>query len=133
MIKAALVYLAAGVILSGMNDVLAGPSGLSLFAVYWHMIVMGWITQVIMGVSIWMFPGRRRGRKKEESQLPWVVFVLLNAGLIVRFALEPLVSEPLTNTPVTAGLGISALLQSGAIAVYLVEMWPRVQLKKGRR
>ena len=133
MIKAALVYLAAGVILAGMNDILAGSAGLSLLAVYWHMIVMGWITQVIMGVSIWMFPGRRRGGRKEESLLPWVVFGLLNTGLIARFAFEPFVTEPGGSPWVETGLIASALLLKSAIAVYLAEMWPRVQFKrKGR-
>lgn len=133
MIKAGLIYLAAGVILAGMNDILAETSGLSLLAVYWHMIVMGWITQVIMGVSVWMFPGRRRGRNKEESRLPWVVFGLLNTGLIARFAFEPLIPETGGSKWVEVGLIASALLQTGAIAVYLAEMWPRVQPKKVRR
>lgn len=133
MIKAGLIYLAAGVILAGMNDILEGSIGLSLLAVYWHMIVMGWITQVIMGVSVWMFPGRRRGRNKEESRLPWLVFGLLNSGLIVRFACEPFLPVAGGSKWIEAGLIVSALLQTGAIAVYLTEMWPRVKQKKVKR
>ena len=62
MIKAGLVYLAAGVILSGMKDILEGSIGLSLLAVYWHMIVMGWITQVIVAISILIFIRLMAGR-----------------------------------------------------------------------
>ncbi|MDX1591108.1 MAG: hypothetical protein R3283_04040 [Balneolaceae bacterium] len=132
MIKAGLVYLAAGVILAGMHDILAGLTGVSLLAVYWHMIVMGWVTQVIIGVSIWMFPGRRRGRKREESLLHWMVFALLNTGLVVRFGLEPMLSGTETGMWIQAGVIMSALFQAGAVFVYLAEMWPRLQPKKRR-
>jgi hypothetical protein len=133
MIKAGLIYLAAGVIIAGLHDVHSEWFGLSLLAVYWHMIVMGWITQVIMGVSIWMFPGRRRGKAKEEPFLPWVVFGLLNTGLIARFASEPFLSVANNSAWIEGGMMVSALLQTGAIAAYLSEMWPRVQAKKARR
>lgn len=133
MIKAGFFYLAAGVILAGMNDILPGFSGFPLLAVYWHMIVMGWITQVIMGVSIWMFPGRRRGKGIKESVLPWLVLGLLNSGLILRFAFEPFAADAGGSRPVEYGLILSALMQTASVAVYLAEMWPRVQLKKVRR
>jgi hypothetical protein len=80
-----------------------------------------------------MFPGRRRGKAKEEPFLPWVVFGLLNTGLIARFASEPFLSVANNSAWIEGGMMVSALLQTGAIAAYLSEMWPRVQAKKARR
>lgn len=133
MIKAGLLYLIAGISLSVLSDIPGLDAGMSLLAIYWHMIVLGWITQVIMGVSIWMFPGRRRGKRDKESILPWFVFGFLNAGLILRFVSEPFTAGADAPTGLATVLVLSALLQTGGVLFYLIEMWPRVQAKRKRR
>ncbi|MFT3895418.1 MAG: hypothetical protein QM730_27655 [Anaerolineales bacterium] len=53
-LKAALVYLilalCAGILLA-LPDPIAG-----LFPVYFHLLTFGWLTQLIFGVALWMFP-----------------------------------------------------------------------------
>ncbi|MDZ7772431.1 MAG: hypothetical protein U5K31_06805 [Balneolaceae bacterium] len=87
-IKSGLVWfllsLAAG-LLSALD-----PAGLpALMPLFWHMLTVGWITQIIMGVSVWMFPGRTREEGFRAQPKPWLAFLALNVGLMLRVGAEP--------------------------------------------
>lgn len=104
----------------------------ALSPLFWHLLMVGWITQIIMGVSIWMFPGRTREEGLKAQKWPWLAFGLLNCGLFLRLIGEPMVG-------LSAGvfwkivLVVSALLQLLGAAAYLIEMWPRILSKKQQR
>ena len=103
----------------------------ALLPVYWHMLMVGWITQIIIGVSLWMFPGRSRSDAFRDHLKGWLIFIMLNAGLALRFISEPLAGAG--AAPVWNGmLAASALLQWIAGGIYILELWPRVQSKKQR-
>ena len=131
-IKSGMIWFALGVILALVAE-LPGISGASLLLpVYWHMLVIGWITQVIMGVSVWMFPRKNRSRKKGRSPLAIGAFYLINAGLVIRFLSEPFL--PLvTGMLVPAIVIFSGVLQVAAIMLFIFEIWPRVQPKRKRK
>jgi hypothetical protein len=93
--------------------------------------MLGWITQIIMGVSIWMFPGRTRDEGFKAQMKPWLTYLFLNTGLLLRIFAEPLTAlTEFELWPVL--LAISAALQFAAVIFYLLEMWPRIQSKKQR-
>ncbi len=59
-IRTALVYLLAAFVVGGLvllNQGLAidGRIG-ALLPVFYHLLMVGWVTQLICGVSLWMFP-----------------------------------------------------------------------------
>lgn len=132
-IKLGMIYFLAGIILAFVSELPFLSAGPLLLPVYWHMLVIGWITQVIMGVSIWMFPRKRRDKPKRESTLGWFTFWLLNTGLILRFSVEPFLPILDSGRSVNAIIILSALLQVAAIICYILEIWPRVQPKKKRK
>lgn len=104
----------------------------TLMPLFWHMLMVGWITQIIMGVSTWMFPGRTRKEGFVNQKWNWLTFYFLNAGLVLRIVAEPLLaysSAELWNIL----LVISALLQVAAGGTYLAEIWPRILSKKQQR
>jgi hypothetical protein len=122
-VKLSLLYLLAGL---GMGIAQAiGGEGL-LFAPYVHVLVVGWITQMIFGVAYWMFPRFSKERPRGSSPLAVVGFVLLNLGLLLRVVVEPLE----TRGPHT-GLGglllVSAVAQWLAGLAFVVNTWPRVK------
>lgn len=130
-IKAGLIWfllsLAAG-LLSALD-----PAGLpALMPLFWHMLTVGWITQIIMGVSVWMFPGRTREEGLRAQSKPWFAFLALNAGLMLRVGAEPFATGR-ADAAVAVVLGLSALLQLAGAGAYLLEIWPRVQSKEKRR
>lgn len=125
-IKAGILYFIAGVVLALLSEVPGVKAAPLLLPVYWHMLVMGWITQVIMGVSIWMFPRKHRDRKKRESLLTWLAFWFLNTGLILRFLAEPFIPVIQQSASITVVILLSSILQVLAIVFYIAEIWPRL-------
>jgi len=58
-----------------------------------HLLVVGWISQLAIGVAYWIFPRFRKEQKPEprgSATLAGGVFICLNAGLLLRFLFEPL-------------------------------------------
>jgi hypothetical protein len=131
-IKSALLYLAAALLL---GVALAWPDGgdlrlptfiRAMNPAYFHLFLVGWVTQMIFGVIYWMFPIITRARPRGNEKLGWTSYVLLNAGLLLR-----VVGEPLTSTLPEIGFGwllaVSALLQWLAAVLFVILAWPRVK------
>lgn len=132
-IKSGIVYFLAGIFLAFLAELPFIQTGTLLLPVYWHMLVIGWVTQVIMGVSIWMFPRKKRDQKKKENVLVWAAFWTLNTGLILRFISEPFLPLFRDNAIVTYSIILSSILQLTGVMCYIAEIWPRVQPKKTRK
>jgi len=130
-VKAGMIYfvlsLIAGVLLE--IDAVSLPALMPLF---WHMLMVGWITQIIMGVSIWMFPGRNREEGFANQKWSWLTLILLNLGLVLRLVAEPAVGYSEAHIW-SVLLVASAVLQVAGGLTYFIEMWPRIMSKKQQR
>ena len=131
-LKSALFYLATALLLA---VVLALPVTINLPTfvrylnpAYFHLFLVGWVTQMIFGVIYWMFPIITRARPRGNEQIGWTSYILLNGGLLLR-----VIGEPLTSTNPEAGFGwllaVSAWLQWLAALLFVVLAWPRVKEK----
>ncbi len=134
-IRAALVYLVAGLVAGALYWANAQwsfwPLLASLNPIYIHLLVVGWLTQLVFGVVYWMFPIIRKDNMRGDPRLAWSVFVLLNIGLILRAIFEPwrtLEASDLNGV----GLALAALLQVIAGYLFVIVCWPRVREKAGR-
>ena len=130
-IKAGMIFFALSLITSLLIEVnISALPG--LIPLFWHMLMVGWITQIIFGVSIWMFPGRNRDEGFKAQLWGWLTFIFLNTGLILR-----VISEPMSGVAATGIwkilLVLSAILQVFAVSTYIIEMWPRIMSKKKQR
>src|SRR6056297_1355667 len=132
-IKAGILWFITGMILAFLAELPLLSAGSLLLPVYWHMLVVGWITQIIMGVSIWMFPRKKRDRLKKQSVRTVVSFVFLNSGLVLRFLCEPFIPMFRGESMITLILIASSLLQVLGILFYIAEIWPRLQPKSSRK
>ena len=93
-IKSALAYLVAAFLVGGLvlaNQGLALDSRIwALLPVFYHLLMVGWATQLIWGVALWMFPALSRERPRGDERVGWVAYGALNAGLLLRAVAEPL-------------------------------------------
>lgn len=104
-----------------------------LIPVFWHFLLVGWITQIIMGVSIWMFPRKKRGEVRGGEKHARVAFYCLNAGLILRAIAEPVTAVTPGFTWVQWTLIFSAVLQVAGGLAYVAGIWPRIKGVRSRR
>ncbi len=134
-IRAALIYLVVGLVTGALYWANAQwsfwPLLGSLNPIYIHLLVVGWLTQLAIGVAYWMFPVIRKDNMRGDPRLAWAVFVMLNAGLILRAMFEPWRSlQPSDLNGI--GLVLSALLQVIAGYLFVILCWPRVRERAGR-
>ncbi len=133
-IKTALVYLVVGLLTGALYwaNVQWGFSPLlgALSPTYLHLLVVGWLTQLIFGVMYWMFPILSKHNLRGDPRLAWAAYILLNVGLILRALCEPWRSLD-ANALNGWGLVLSALLQ--VLAGYLIVLvcWARVREHPG--
>lgn len=126
-IKAGILYLLLGLTLAFISGMPSLGFGQILLPVYWHMIVVGWITQIIIGVAVWMFPRSSRGKRETNSKLIFGSFITLNAGLLLRFISEPFIPVLSDHLLIIWSITLSAALQLIAITLFMIEIWPRIR------
>lgn len=99
-----------------------------LFPVYIHLLVFGWLTQLIFGVVFWMFPKYSVEKPRGNEALGWWTYVLLNTGLLLRAVAEPIQSTQ--ANPISGWmLVLSAVLQFLSGVLFVVNSWGRVKEK----
>ncbi len=124
-IKTALVYFTIALLL-GVLLSLRMSNG--LFPVYIHLLVFGWLTQLIFGIIYWMFPKYSNQLPRGRESLGWFVYGALNIGLILRAIAEPLQALQASNLFGTL-LVLSAILQWLSGVVFIANTWQRVKEK----
>lgn len=122
LIRAALVYLAAGFTLGAL---LLTNKGLDLSPWVWRLLPMhieflllGWTLQLAMGMAFWILPRFRSARGNVRAA--WLAFILLNGGIWLVSA-GPWVAA----WPWLAPIG--RLIEAAAVVAFAVHAWPRVK------
>ena len=129
-IKTALIYFVAALLVGVAvlaRPVLNLPAAVSaLSPVYFHLLMVGWVTQLIFGMLFWLLPKYSREQPRGHEKLAWASYVLLNVGLPLRA-----IGEPLAAVQPDAGAGwllaVSAVLQLLAGWAFIGATWPRVK------
>lgn len=142
-VKSALICLVLGSLVAGLGfagATLALPAGISsLRPLAWHLLTVGWATQLIFGVAFWMFPlgpkppkarpnaqGARPADRRGDERIGWGAFALLNVGLVLRAIGEP-AGALWPRMSLNLLLPVSAICQLAAIGIFVAFTWPCVQ------
>lgn len=128
-IKTSFVYLTlalvAGLLLAIQSTFKLNVPG-GLFPVYIHLLVFGWLTQLVFGVVFWMFPKHSNEKPRRSESLGWWTYALVNVGLVLRSIAEPIHS---TQSNAISGwmLIVSAIIQFLAGLAFVINTWGRVR------
>ena len=128
MIRAALLSIVAGAIL-GVLMILGYRFPAFRWLVGWrsvhvHLMLLGGVIQMIMGVALWMFPRRPEQPHWPTSAQGWTLFGLLNGGMALRICASVL---GIGNDAGYAMLLAGSAGQATAIVYFLVLVIPRVR------
>lgn len=130
-VKTSFVYLALALItglLVEIQSALKLTSLGGLFPIYIHLLVFGWLSQLIFGVVFWMFPKYSAERPRGSETLGWWTYALLNVGLLLRALAEPI--DSMQPNPFSGwALVLSAIIQFLAGLLFVINSWGRVKEK----
>ena len=94
-----------------------------------HLLMVGWITQLAIGVAYWIFPRflkEQDPRPRGSDTLAWLVLISLNAGLLLRFLIEPFyLMGP--GSWLAALMALSGVLQALAAVGFGWIIWGRIR------
>jgi hypothetical protein len=142
-VKASIIYLSLGALLGAMlliNRWISLGSAISALRIsHIEFLIVGWLTQLILGVAWWLFPPLviglradapgpiRHGQAQRGSEpLFWATFVCLNTGILLQAVFGPLYSW--TKVGFFSVLaGISGLFLLAAAVTFVANTWGRVR------
>lgn len=126
-VKSALTSLILG-LAAGVWQQIPGMQVSGFFPVYLHLLTFGWLTQLIFGIAIWMFPSYSKEHPRGPEWLGWGIFGTMNAGLLLRVIFEPM--QSLSPSSLGAWMLVTAaILQWLAGVGFFFNVWSRVRGK----
>ena len=129
-IKTAILFLGVGLALGGWMMVRreledAAPSAYMVSA-HTHAIFVGFVMMMILGVALWMFPRPEKGDTRYSPRAAEASYWLVTIGTAGRIAGE--LARPAVSTlPMRWGVLLFGLVQAAGIALFFVNMWPRIR------
>ena len=131
MLRLALVWLMIGFVIGGLmltDRNVPGEWRLWLSPGHGHMLFVGWFLQFVVGVAYWLLPRKRSPEQPigYAERPAYVAVAALNAGLVLRVGGEAAERSGLANDLTFIVLAIAAVLQIGAAAIFVTQLWPRV-------
>jgi hypothetical protein len=142
-VKASMLYLALGAALGAIllidRWIPLDPGIYALRASHVELLLVGWLTQFIIGVAWWLLPplaiglrnGRpgpaRRGQAQRGSEtLFWIALACLNTGVLLRALSEPIHSWTHISLFRTMA-SMSGLFLLAAAVLFVANLWNRVR------
>lgn len=137
MVRLSLGWLLAGFIIGGLmlvDRIVPGTWRAWLAPSHGHMLFVGWFFQFVIGIAFWLLP-RKRSPKRPlgyHEQLSLLGVVMLNVGLLLRVAGEPLERIGKGDLVTITALSASATLQLLAALIFIAQLWPRTGVRQIR-
>ncbi len=129
-IKTSIVFLIFGVLtgfyMMFMQDVMKIGYGYSLISAHTHLILVGSVMMMIMGVALWFFPRPEKDDTKYNPDLIKVTYYVMTISTVLRFisefALAYVELSALRYLDVVASFG-----QIAAMLLFFYSIWGRVR------
>lgn len=138
MLRAALLWLLAGVVIGGAmltDRALPGQWVLWMAPSHAHILFVGWFLQFVIGVAYWLLPRKRAPDRPlgYRERAAFIAAAALNLGLALRVIAEPAERIGQGNGASLGLLAGAALLQIAAVLIFITQLWPRVGPRPLRR
>ena len=130
-IKTSIIFLMIG-ILSGLYMLVARnyfnmwPHP-DLVSAHTHIILVGSVMMMIMGVALWFFPRADKNDKLYKPALILITYYTITISTAVRFISQVIAAFVQTNGMLNFLLTVSAIFQVIGILMFFVSMWGRIR------
>jgi cbb3-type cytochrome oxidase subunit 1 len=126
-VKTSFVFLISGLVLGGYIVVAPFVVGVYpprlLITAHVHLLLVGFMLMIVMGVATWMFPRPARDDQRYRPEMAEAVYWLMTVATVVRALAE--LTAPSTPRVVIAAGGLGQL--AGAL-LFVINMWSRERM-----
>jgi cbb3-type cytochrome oxidase subunit 1 len=130
-IKTSFVFLLAGLVLGGYIVVAQFVLGVyppHLFiTAHVHLLLVGFMLMIVMGVATWMFPRPARDDARYRPELAEAVYWVMTLTTAGRAAAEILASFS-PSPPLRIAIALGGLGQIAGTLLFVVNMWTRIRM-----
>lgn len=129
-IKTSLAFLVLGIItglyMSFAKYIYQSGYTQELISAHTHLILVGSVMMMIMGVALWFFPRPEKDDKKYNPDLISVTYWTLSISTFLRFVFQVTASFYFFSW-VNIAIAIFSLLQVVAMILFFYSMWGRIR------
>jgi cbb3-type cytochrome oxidase subunit 1 len=130
-IKTSFVFLIAGLLLGGwilLGEFVRGVYPPRLFVTaHVHLLLVGFMLMLVMGVATWMFPRPARDDRRYRPELAEAVYWVMTSATALRAAAE--LGAGLSGAPLLRGLvAVGGFGQLAGAILFAANMWSRVRM-----
>lgn len=130
-IKTSFVFLMLGLLLGGwiiVGEFVLGAYPPRLFiTAHVHLLLVGFMLMIVMGVATWMFPRPAREGTRYRPELAEAVYWVMTVATAVRGAAELL--APFSGAPaLRLVIALGGLAQIAGAVLFVVNMWWRIRM-----
>jgi len=130
-IKTSFVFLIAGLLVGAYaivsRFVLGRHPSLLIITAHVHLLLVGFMLMIVMGVATWMFPRAARDDTRYRPELAETVYWMLSLSTALRAAAELLLA--VTGAPALGWLvAAGGLAQLAGALLFVLNMWWRVRM-----
>lgn len=130
-IKTSFAFLISGLLLGGyivVGQFVVGayPPRL-LVTAHVHLLLVGFMLMIVMGVATWMFPRPGRDGTRYRPALAEAVYWTLTVSTVVR-ALAEIVGGFVASPAIRLLIAAGSLGQLAGALLFVVNMWSRVRM-----
>lgn len=130
-VKTSIIFLLFG-ILAGLYlliaryylDIWPHPN---LVSAHTHVILVGSVMMMIMGVALWFFPRPEKDDKLYKPNLILAAYFIITSSTLIRFVSQVISAFVLPNELLKLLLTISALGQVLGIIIFFISIWGRIR------
>lgn len=129
-VKTSVVFLLVGILsglyMSAAKNIFHTPFGPELISAHAHIILVGSVMMMIMGVALWFFPRAEKDDKKYNPDLILVTYWLMIISTASRFIFQTAAGFVFIDW-INIMITITSTLQVIAIMLFFYSMWGRIR------
>lgn len=130
-VKTSIIFLLIGIItglylLIARNYFGTWPQP-DLVSAHTHIILVGSVMMMIMGVALWFFPRPEKDDKLYKPDLILAAYFIITASTLIRFSSQVISTFVLPNEHLKFLLTISSIGQVIGIIIFFIFIWGRIR------
>ncbi|MCF8306802.1 MAG: hypothetical protein K9I71_11555 [Ignavibacteriales bacterium] len=129
-VKTSIIFLITGIstglFMSFSKYFMKQGYGYELVSAHTHLILIGSVMMMIMGVAIWFFPRAAKDDKKYNPDLILVTYIIMTAATALRFTAQVILSFTIIEW-LEILVFMASMLQTLAIILFFYTIWGRIR------